>query len=85
MNSAKFKSIREKLGLTQEELSDMLGLSGRKPISHFETGFRKPSPLIQAIMSLLDSLSERKAAELVELFNDHMKKIKRHQKDVWHE
>ena len=85
MNSAKFKVIREKLGLTQEELSDMLGLSGRKPISHFETGFRKPSPVIQSIMSLLDSLSERKAADLVELLNEHMKKIKRHEKGIWHE
>ena len=80
MRPDKFKSIREKLGLTQEELSDLLGLSGRKPISHFETGFRKPSPLIQAIMSLLGSLSERKAAEFIELLTEHMKKVKRRAK-----
>lgn len=80
MSPDKFKSIREKLGLTQEELSELLGLSGRKPISHFETGFRKPSPLIQAIMSLLGSLSERKAVELIELLSEHMKKVKRQAK-----
>lgn len=85
MNADKFKAIREKIGLTQEELAKLLGLSGRKPVSHFETGFRKPSPLIQAIMSLLDSLSERKAAELIEILNEHMKKVNRKTKEPWHD
>ena len=76
MSPAKLKEIREKLSLTQEELSDVFGLSGRKPISHFETGFRTPSPLIAAIMSILDSLSERKAADLVELLQDHVKRVR---------
>jgi transcriptional regulator with XRE-family HTH domain len=75
MSPAQFKEIREKLGLTQVELSQVLGLSGRKPISHFETGFRTPSPLIQALMSLLNGLSERKAAEFIELLNEHMVRV----------
>lgn len=80
MSPAKFKKIREGLGLTQPALAELLGLSGKMPISHFETGFRKPSPLIAAIMSLLESLPERKAAELIQLLNEHMKKVQRQKK-----
>ncbi len=82
MSPNKSKMVREKLNLTQEELSDLLGLSGRQIISHFETGFRTPSLLTQALLSVLDSLSERKAVELIELIKDHMKKIKRQAKEV---
>ena len=77
MSPQKFKSVREKLGLTQEELSDVLGLSGHKPISHFETGFRTPSLLTQALMSILDGLSERKAADMIELVREHMDRVRK--------
>ena len=80
MSPQRFKAIREKLGLNQDELAGVLGLSGYKPVSHFETGFRTPSLLTQALMSLLDSLSERKASELLEFIGDHMKKVKRQSK-----
>ncbi len=84
MSPQKFKAIREKLGMTQEELADVLGLSSHKPISHFETGFRTPSLLTQALMNALGSLSDRKAAELLELISTHMAKIKRQMRDVDH-
>lgn len=77
MSPEKFKSVREKLGLTQQELSDVLGLSGQRPISHFETGFRTPSLLTQALMTILNGLSERKAADLLELFREHMAKLRK--------
>lgn len=72
MSPKQFKETREQLGLTQPELAKLLGLSGKAPISHFETGFRTPSPLISAVMSYLGSLSERKAQEFIEEFQRHM-------------
>lgn len=72
MSPKQFKETRENLGLTQPELAKFLGLSGKAPISHFETGFRTPSPLISAVMSYLGSLSERKAQEFIEEFQRHM-------------
>jgi transcriptional regulator with XRE-family HTH domain len=77
MTSAKFKEIREQLGLTQEELAKLLGLAGKKSISHLETDFRTPSPLIAAFMSYLGSLSERKAQEFVDEFQRHMAKVQK--------
>ncbi len=77
MTPAQFKQIRERLGLTQGDLAIVLGVSGKKPISHYETGVRRPSPLIQALMSALNSLSEKKAKDLIELVTEHMAKIQR--------
>lgn len=80
MSPAKFKEIRERLGLTQADLAEILGLSGKQPISHIETGFRNPSPLSQAIMSVVDELPEKKAKELLELIRKHVKAAKRPKK-----
>jgi len=80
MSPKHFKSIREQLGLTQEELSKLLGLSGKMPISHFETGFRKPNPLISAFMYFLESLSTREAQNFIEEFERHMKRVQKSSK-----
>lgn len=77
MSPKRFTEIREKMGLTQEQLSEVLGLAGRKPVSHYETGFRKPGDLIAALMELFDSLPEKKSLELRELLLAEMKKIKK--------
>lgn len=82
MSPKKFKSIREKLGLTQPELAALLGLSGKAPISHFETGFRTPSPIFSAVMTYMESLSERKAQEFIEKFGRHIKDAEKSTKDV---
>lgn len=74
MNPEKFKEIREKLKLTQSDLAEVFGFSGKAPISHYETGFRVPSPLVEAFMLYLNGLSERKAREFLEDFERHMKK-----------
>lgn len=74
MSPKKFKEIRERLGLTQEELSDVFGLSGKMPISHFETGFREPSSVIVALMKIFDVWPERKSLEFIELLKEHMEK-----------
>ena len=80
MSPAKFKEIRERLELTQADLADILGLSGKKPISHFETGFRNASPLIQAVMGVADELPEKKARELLDLLRKHVTAAKRPKK-----
>lgn len=80
MSPAKFKEIRERLGLTQADLAEILGLSGKQPISHIETGFRNPSPLSQAIMSVADELPEKKAKELLELIRKHVNSAKQPKK-----
>ena len=77
MSPSRFKEIREKLELSQAELGEILGLSGRLPVTHYETGFRKPSNLIVALMELFDSLPEKKSLELRELLLAEMKKIKK--------
>lgn len=81
MSPDQIKKIREKVGLTQTELAEILGVSGKVPISHYETGFRSPSLLTLAFLSLLNSLPEKKANDLIELIREHMKKVKRHKKD----
>jgi transcriptional regulator with XRE-family HTH domain len=77
MSPKRFTEIREKMGLTQEQLSEVLGLAGRKPVSHYETGFRKPGDLVAAIMELFDSLPEKKSLELRGLLLAEMQKIKK--------
>jgi transcriptional regulator with XRE-family HTH domain len=81
MSPDQIKKIREKIGLTQAELAEILGVSGKVPISHYETGFRSPSLLTLAFLSLLNSLPEKKTKDLIELIREHMKKVKRQQKD----
>ena len=74
MIANQFKEIRERLNFTQEEMAKILGLSGKKPISHYETGERTPSPMICAFMFYIDSLSERKCQNFLEEFEGHMKR-----------
>ena len=80
MTGEKLKAIREKLGLSQDEFAGIFGLAGRSTISHFETDFRTPNLLFQAMMDLLDGLSDRKAADLLELIREHVAKVKRQAK-----
>lgn len=77
MSSAKFKVIREKLGLNQDELAQVLGLSGKTAVSNIETGVRNPSKLAIAVMEILNESSPRKAKELIELLKTHIAKIEK--------
>lgn len=64
MTPARFKQIREKLGLKQSELGELLGLKGRIAVTHYETGFRNPNRLIVVLMEILDEWPEKKSQEL---------------------
>lgn len=77
MTPAKFKEIREKLNLSQEDMATYLGVKTYKPISHYETGFRTPSLLIQAVMSWLNSLSEKEAVRFLDELKHHMDKVQK--------
>ncbi len=75
MSPEEFKKIRVSLGLTQEELAEILGVAGKNPISRYELGERSPSLLMQTVMSILDSQSEKEALAFIELLRKHMKKV----------
>lgn len=77
MSPSKFKAIREKLGLKQEELAQVLGLSGKTAVSNIETGVRNPSKLGIAVMEILNEFSPRKSQELIELLKKHIAKIEK--------
>lgn len=77
MSPSKFKAVREKLGLSQDELAQVIGLSGKKAVSNIETGVRNPSKLGAAIMEILHESSPRKAKELIDLLKAHIAKIEK--------
>lgn len=67
MKGTEFKKIREQLGLTQDELAEVLCLSSKTAISNIETGFRNPSLLIAVLMRLLSDLPPKRSKELQNL------------------
>lgn len=75
MSPKRFKEIRLGLGLTQDDLSKALGV-GAKAITHYETGFRRPGSTILIVMSILGSLSEKRANEFLMLLRLHAEKFK---------
>lgn len=84
MNGSKFKAIRERLGLSQDELAVLLCLSGKQAVSNIETGFRNPGKLSAVLMLVFESLSETKFKELKSLILKHsdgdLKEFKRSKK-----
>lgn len=62
-----FKAIREELGLSQEELAEVLCLSGKQAVSNVETGLRNPGKLMSAVMQVFVELPHRRSKELREL------------------
>lgn len=80
MNAKQFKSARESLGLSQQELASLLGLSGRQAVSNIESGLRNPSLLLAATLMLLTELPEKKSKEIQLLLREcvlHIRKSKR--------
>lgn len=67
MKGIEFKAIRQRLDLTQEELAEVLCLSGKKVVSNIEREVRNPSLLIVVLMRLLLGLPQKKSKELQNL------------------
>lgn len=66
MTAKEFRAIRERLGLTQPELAEILGLSSYMPVNHYESGFRRPSTLIMGLMRVFDEWPDKRSQELRE-------------------
>lgn len=64
MKGSEFKSIREGLGLSQDELAAVLCLSSKQAVSNIETGFRNPSKLSAVLMRVFADLSKSRFKEL---------------------
>jgi DNA-binding XRE family transcriptional regulator len=76
MTSEEFRRVRLKLEMTQDQFAELLGMSGKQAISNIETGLRNPGSLTGLILGVLDSLSKRKAEELVVLMVRQGRKAK---------
>jgi transcriptional regulator with XRE-family HTH domain len=74
VKSNELKRIRLKLGLTQEQLAEVLGMSSKNTICNIEVGTRNPGDLVGIILGVLDDLPEKKAKELIELMLEQRKK-----------
>lgn len=67
MNGSEIKRIRTKLGMTQDQFADLLGMSSKQTICNIETDLRNAGSLVVIILGVLDDLPEKKAKELIEL------------------
>ena len=74
VTSSELKRIRLKLGMTQEQLAELLGMSSKNTICNIEVGTRNPGDLVGIILGVLDDLPEKKAKELIELMLAQKKK-----------
>jgi DNA-binding transcriptional regulator YiaG len=71
MDGDEVKRIREKLGMTREEFSELLCLSGYRSMMNIETDFRKPSKLTIRLLRYLDGQQKKKALEFIEEFKEY--------------
>jgi DNA-binding XRE family transcriptional regulator len=67
VKSNELKRIRLKLGMTQDQLAELLGMSSKNTICNMEVGTRNPGALVGIMLGVLDDLPEKKAKELIEL------------------
>lgn len=71
MEGDELRKIREKLGLSREEMAEFLCLSGYQAMMNIETGFRRPSRFTAKVVGYLDSIPTKKALGLIEELNRH--------------
>lgn len=73
MSPKEIKELRIRLGYTQNEFAEALGLV-RLSVSQYETGFREPGTTMLTLFKALDSLPKKKALWLLELLKSHSEK-----------
>lgn len=75
MKGREFKAVRERLGLSQNELAQLLCLSGKKAVSNIETEFRNASKLTVVLMMLFDELTQKEFKDLRSLILRNSEKV----------
>lgn len=70
MEADEIKRIREKLGLSRDDLAQLLCI-GYRSLMHVELGTRNPSKLAVRLLRYLDSLPKAKALALIEELKRH--------------
>jgi DNA-binding transcriptional regulator YiaG len=63
--------LREKLGLSQEDLAQALGVQGRLTVYRWETGTREPAEIIRRLILLLNDLPDREAKKLLHRIQEY--------------
>lgn len=76
MSPSKIKKIRMKLGLTQAQLAETIGVA-KLTLSQYETGFRNPSKTVIILLMVLDGLSRKETVEFLDLLKLSADKLKR--------
>ena len=66
MTGSEFKAIREALGLSQREVAELLGYSGKTAISNLEAKEKHPDLLACVLMRMFKVLSAKRSMELRE-------------------
>jgi len=63
--------LRERLGLSQEDLAIALGVQGRLTVYRWEAGARAPSETIRRLILLLNDLPEKEAKRFLSRFETY--------------
>lgn len=61
MTPEQIKSLRESLGLTQQEFARHIGLATRSAVCHLERGSKQPKGPLLALLRLLDEERRKRA------------------------
>lgn len=67
ISGKRFKEIREELGLTQDQMAEALGMSGKQAICNIESGRVNAGTLMSALMEVFVDLPEKQSMHLREL------------------
>jgi len=67
MEPKELAEIRKRWGLTQAQMAELMEVSGKLIVSHWENGFRSPSAIVQKLYRMLDQLPKAEARKLLEV------------------
>lgn len=67
ISGKRFKEIREELSLTQSQMAEILGMSGKQAICNIESGRVNPGALMSALMEVFVGLPVKQSQHLREL------------------
>ncbi len=71
MTKEEFKSVREKLKLSREEIAELLAMSGYSAVANIELGLRNPGKLTAKFLRYLNAMPKSQAKKLIEEFNEY--------------